>query len=180
MLTILSCTAICLTLLAGLSLVFSILLTGVPSLSSSKSEVVDVVALLGLAKLPQHAAIIDLGSGWGALLVALARAFPDATVQGLELSPFPYLVSRLRTQRLSNVVVRWGNFFSSGVESADAIVCYLMPDLMAPVSDLLDQTVKPGACVVTNTFLFRGRVISAARQGTGRGTIALYVWPANH
>jgi hypothetical protein len=43
---------------------FSILLTGVPSLSSGKAEVDDVVALIRLAKLPEHAVIMDRGSGW--------------------------------------------------------------------------------------------------------------------
>jgi len=70
-----------------------------------------------------------------------------------------------------------GNFFHSDLGSADAIVCYLMPGLMAPVSDLLDMTTKPGACVVSNTFLFRGRTISVARPGAFRGTVALTFGP---
>jgi hypothetical protein len=178
--TILSYVAIFLTVLVSLSLLFSALLTGVPALSSSKAEVDDVVALIRLAKLPEHAVIMDLGSGWGTLIVGLARAFPGASVQGVEMSPFPYLVSRLRARGLTNAVVRWGNFFHSDLSSADAIVCYLMPGLMVPVSDLLDMTAKPGACVVSNTFLFRGRTISGARPGDFRGTVALYIWPARH
>jgi len=95
-----------------MSLLFAILLTGVPSLSSSKAEVDDVIALLRLVKLPEHAVIVDLGSGWGTLVVGLARAFPGASVQGLEMSPFPFLVSRLRTRGLSNVALRWGISFT--------------------------------------------------------------------
>ncbi len=172
--------AVLLTVLVGLSLVFSILLTGVPTLSSSRSETNDVVALLKHAKLPEQAVIVDLGSGWGTLVVALARAFPDASVQGVEMSPFPYLVSRLRTCGLSNVSLRWGNFFRSDLRKADAITCYLMPGLMGPLSDLLDRTIEPGTHVVSNTFLFRGRAVSAGRQGGLRGTVALYIWPARH
>jgi hypothetical protein len=169
-----------LTLLVSLSLVFPTLLTGVPTLSSSKSEATDVVALLKHAKLPEQAVIIDLGSGWGTLVVALARAFPHASVQGVEMSPFPYLVSRLRTRSLSNVSLRWGNFFRSDLRNADAITCYLMPNPMGPVCDLLDRTIRLGTHVVSNTFLFRGRAVSAGRQGALRGTVALYIWPARH
>jgi len=178
--TILSYVAVFLSVLMSMSILFSMLLTGVPTLSSSKAEMDDVIALIRLAKLPEHAVIMDLGSGWGTLLVELAQAFPGASVQGVEISPFPYLVSRLRTRGLSNVAVRWGNFFHSDLSSADAIVCYLMPSLMKPVSDWLDVATKPGACVVSNTFLFRGRTISVARHGAFRGTVALYIWPARH
>jgi precorrin-6B methylase 2 len=170
--------AVFLTMIVGLSLVLWTLFTGVPSLSSSRSETKAVVALLKDAKLSEGAVIIDLGSGWGTLVVALARAFPDASVQGIETSPFPYLVSRLKTRRLSNVSLRWGSLFRSDVRHADAITCYLMPRLMPHVSELLDRTVKPGTCVVSNTFLFRERAVSAIRQGSWGGTVALYIWPA--
>lgn len=71
----------------------------------------------------------------GALVVALARAFPDATVQGVEISLFPYLVSRLRTYHLPNVSLKWGNFFHRDPGNAEAIVCYLMPGVMAKLGD---------------------------------------------
>jgi precorrin-6B methylase 2 len=167
-----------LTVLIGLSLLLWTALTGVPTLSSSRAETKAVIELLKDAKLPDHPVIIDLGSGWGTLMIALARAFPDASVQGVEMSPFPYLISRLRTRRLSNVSVRFGTLFRTDLHDADAITCYLMPSLMARLSDLLDQTVKPGTSIVTNTFLFRERVHSAVRQESWGGTVALYTWPA--
>ena len=43
----------------------------------------------------------------GALVVALAQAVPNASVHGVEMSPFPYLISRLRTRSLSNVSLRF-------------------------------------------------------------------------
>lgn len=128
--------AVFLTLLVGASLLISTAFTGVPTLSSRRSEVDDIIALwLEHAKLPKHALIVDLGSGWGALVVALARAFPDATVQGVEISLFPYLVSRLRTHHLPNVSLKWGNFLCSDPSNAEAIVCYLMPGVMAKLGD---------------------------------------------
>ncbi|MEK6289822.1 MAG: methyltransferase [Paraburkholderia tropica] len=172
--------AVFLTLLVGASLLISAAFTGVPTLSSRRSEVDDIVALLKHAKLPQHALIVDLGSGWGALVAALARAFPEATVQGVEVSLFPYLVSRLRTHHLRNVSLKWGNFFRSDPGNADAIVCYLMPGVMAKLGDFLDEALKPGTVIVTNTFLFRERRPSAVRRGGLRGTVALYVWPGRH
>ena len=172
--------AVFLTLLVGASLLISTALTGVPTLSSRRSEVNDIIALLAHAKLPKHALIVDLGSGWGALVIALARAFPEATVQGVEISLFPYLVSRLRTHHLPNVSLRWGDFFHRDPGNADAIVCYLMPGVMAKLGDFLDEALKPGTVIVTNTFLFRERRARAVRRRGLRGTVALYIWPGRH
>ncbi|WP_133646317.1 methyltransferase [Paraburkholderia flava] len=169
-----------LIIIISVSLVVYALLTGVPTLSSSRAEVNEVIALLKRASLVREAMIVDLGSGWGALAVALAQAFPDASVEGIEIALFPYLISRLRTHGLSNVSLKWGNFFRDDLRRADAIVCYLMPTVMPSVGELLDRNLKPGTCVVSNTFLFRGRRISAAHQAGLRGVVALYVWPARH
>jgi hypothetical protein len=111
-------------------------------------------------------------------VIALAKAFPQADVRGIELSPVPYAVSRLRARCLRNVTLHRGNFFRSNLENADAIVSYLMPNAMTRTSKLLDQMLEPGTCVVTNTFGFRDRQAVAARRGSLRGAVALYIWPA--
>lgn len=178
MTTLLTYAVVALTLLVGLSLVIFTAITGVPTLSSRGVEASDVVALLKQANLARSAVVIDLGSGWGGLVIAVARAFPEARVEGIEISLFPYLTSRLRASRLPNVTLRWDNFHCSNLRSADAIVCYLMPSVMPGVSNLLDRELRPGAAVVSNTFLFRGRTAAAVRRGSQRGLVALYCWPA--
>ncbi|WP_225032610.1 methyltransferase [Paraburkholderia sp. XV] len=180
MMTLLSYAAVALTVLAGLSLVIFTALTGVPTRSSRRVEASDVIALLKHANLARSAVIIDLGSGWGALVVAVARAFPEATIEGIEISLFPYLISRLRVSGLPNVTLRWGNFHRSNRRSAHAIVGYLMPSVMPGLSNLLDRKLKPGTVVVSNTFLFRGRMAAAVRRGSRRGVVALYFRPAHH
>lgn len=96
--------------LCGSILGFQIV-TGVPPLSSTAAEGADVIALLKRARLPEQAVIYELGSGWGSLVFALARAFPTAQIRGLELSPLPYWVSRLRTRNLPNVQLRRRDFY---------------------------------------------------------------------
>lgn len=85
-----------------LSLLFFHALTRVPSWPLAESETADVVALLRDATLSHSAVIYDLGCGWGSLLIALAKAFPDAHGKGVEISPFPCFVARLRTKHLPN------------------------------------------------------------------------------
>lgn len=180
MTTLLSYVVVVIIVLGGLSLVIFTLLTGVPTVSSRSAEIESITTLLKRSNLPERAVIVDLGSGWGAMVVALARAFPEAAVEGIEISLLPYLISRLRTYGTSNVSLRWGNFYRSDLRRADAAVCYLMTSVMPAVTDLLDRDLKPGAVVVSNTFLFPGRTIRAAHRGGRQGLVALYVWPARH
>ena len=171
-------------LLVALALVLSILvfqtMTGVPPQSSSAVEAADVVALLKGAGLADQAIIYDLGSGWGSLVTALARAFPEAQVRGVEMSPIPYWISCIRTRNLPNVVLRRGNFYDCDLSDAHAITCYLMMKPMTKLAGFLDRSLAPGTPVVSLSFWFRDRAVTASRESAGRlGAVALYAWPAH-
>jgi tRNA A58 N-methylase Trm61 len=154
-------------------------LTGVPPLPARIGEAVDTVALLKYAELPKQAIIYDLGCGWGSLVIALANAFPDATIKGIELSPLPYWIARFRTRHMTNVSLQRGNFYKSDLKDASAVTCYLMIRVMPKVADFLDHMLAPGTPVVAVSFWFREREIEASRKGKGvRGDVALYFWPA--
>src|SRR5262249_29429388 len=40
--------------------------------------------------------VYELGSGWGGLAFALARQYPNCRIIGVENSPIPFLISRVR------------------------------------------------------------------------------------
>jgi len=163
----------------GLSILIVQILTGVPPMSSSAAEAAEVVRLLRGADLPERPVIYDLGSGWGSLAAALARAFPQADIRGVELSPLPYWVSRLRTRSLANVTLAQGDFFRCDLSAADAVTCYLMIGTMPKVAGFLDRALAPGTRVVSLSFWFRDRQVAASSTGAGLlGATALYVWPA--
>jgi tRNA A58 N-methylase Trm61 len=167
-----------------LSLLMFQLLTGVPPMSSSAAEAADVVALLRQASLPKQAIVYELGSGWGSLVIALARAFPEAQIRGIEMSPLPYWVARFRTRKLPNVALQRANFYACDLQDAHAVTCYLMIKPMPKLAALLDRMLKPGTPVVSLTFWFREREAAASQQGRGlgpglRGAAALYFWPAH-
>lgn len=167
--------------LAALALGGSILafqfLTGVPPVPAKASEMADVVALLRQARLAERATVYELGSGWGSLVMALATAFPDARIVGIERSPLPYWVSRLRTRSLPNVHLRRADFYDVDIRDAHAVTCYLMIRPMRRLASHLDRMLAAGTPVVSVTFLFRDREPGAVRKGRGlRGEVALYSW----
>jgi hypothetical protein len=174
----------------GVSILVFQALTGVPPHSSSASEGADVVALLkkaglekvGLEKVgtAEQAVVYELGSGWGSLVIALARAFPDARIRGIEISPLPYWVSRLRTRNLPNVHLHRGSFYDCDLTDARAVTCYLMTRPMPRLAAFLDNQLAAGTPVVSLSFWFRGRAVAASLQNSGLlGAAALYYWPAH-
>jgi lambda repressor-like predicted transcriptional regulator len=154
-------------------------IAGVPPQSSNSAEAADVVALLKQAGLAERAVVYELGSGWGSLAIALARAFPQAQIRGIEMSPVPYWVSRIRTRRLPNVLLRRGNFYDCDLTDAQAVTCYLMIKPMPKLAAFLDRTLIPGTPVVSVSFWFRDRAVASFRESAGPlGATALYYWPA--
>ena len=162
-----------------LSILLFQLVTGVPPFSSTALEGENVVALLKRAGLAEGAMVYELGSGWGSLVIALARAFPTAQIRGVEISPLPYWVSRFRTRNMPNVLLSRGNFFDCNLTDAQAVTCYLMTNTMPRIAELLDRTLVPGTPVVSLCFWFREREVAASLERSGLlGAAALYYWPA--
>jgi hypothetical protein len=162
-----------------LSIVICQGMTGVPPHSSNAAEAADVVALLKQAGLADGAVVYELGSGWGSLAIALGRAFPKAQIRGIELSPLPYWVSRIRARNMPNVRLRRGNFYRCDLTDAQAVTCYLMIKPMPKLAGFLDRMLAPGTPVVSLSFWFRDRQVAASLESAGLlGAAALYHWPA--
>ena len=163
----------------ALSVLIYYFATGVVPMSSSRAEAAEVIALLKEAGVSGKAVVYELGCGWGLLVSALARAFPEAQIHGIEISPFPYWIARLRTRHLPNVRLQRGNFFDCDLRDADAIACYLMIKPMPKLAAFLDTMLPWGTPVVSLAFGFRDRHAAAVRNVSGLpGVATLYLWPA--
>lgn len=98
--------------------------------------------------------ILELGSGWGTLAVALARRFRKCQIIGYESSPVPYLFAKFLYQfyRLPNLQFKRQNFLKMPLDDASVIVCYLYRGGMARLKPKFDQELKPGTRIISNTF----------------------------
>lgn len=168
-------SALCLSLLAvvGASVLWFTGRTGVPPVPSSAKEIADVVALLQAADLPERPRIYELGCGFGGLALALARAFPEATVVGLEVSPLPAAIAWVRARGVPGLTIHRMDYTRANLSDADVATAYLMIRAAAELAPVLDAQLRPGTTVVASMFWFRDRT-PAIRQGQA----ALYRWPA--
>lgn len=167
-----------LILIAVISLLFFQFRTGVPSYPTSKAEIAAVIELLKKEEVAAGALIYELGCGWGSMLLPLAKTFPHINFVGIEISPFPWLVAKIRSYRKSNIQVILGDFFKRDLSDADAICCYLMIAPMEPLAKKFDKELSDGVRVVSVSFQFRDRqpIDLIKGQGIFKADVALYRW----
>ncbi len=102
----------------------------------------------------ERAVIYELGAGWGGNAFKLADTYPEHRVIGIERSPLPWLVARLRhaIKPRPNLEFRRGNFMTQDLSDAVLLTCYLSSKQMAALGPKLDAELTAGALVLSNTF----------------------------
>lgn len=141
-------------LLAGISILFYTLRTGVPPMPSHPSARRAVFRLIPEDFSP--GTIYELGCGWGGIAFELAARYPKARIVAFELSPIPWFVCHVRKffQRRSNLVIHRADFLKSDLSDADLVFCYLMVAPMRGLERKLTSNLQPGSLVITSTFAF--------------------------
>ena len=138
-------------LLIVISIVWGTLKTGIsPMMSSGKARQV----MLDSIDRSRCGPFIDLGSGWGTLVVPLARTFPEQQVIGYELSFFPWFISLVRKYflRLDNLTLYRKDFRKGDLTNATTLFCYLYPGGMDFLHEKLKQERTDDLLIVSNTF----------------------------
>ena len=95
---------------------------------------------------------MDLGSGWGTLLIPLAKQFPQHRFVGVERVFMPYFFSKLRAHKLKNLSFIHGDIFKTDISQTDLVFCFLMQKLMNDLTPLLKKNLKSGARVCSCRF----------------------------
>ena len=121
----------------------------VPLYLSNKPTADALTALLP----PRPVHVLDIGCGDGGLLRWLAQARPDCKFTGIEHAPLPYLLAQWRCLRLPNARVRFGDFWGEDLSSYDLVYAFLSPAPMPRLWAHAAVGLKPGACLVSNSFV---------------------------
>jgi hypothetical protein len=141
--------------LASIALIgFYTLKTGNPPVPTSPKV---KKAIIGLVPQEIAGTIFELGSGWGGMAFFLAERFPHCKVEAYEISPLPWLVSRVRksfTPR-PNLHFHRADFFKAPLGRAALVLCYLAPKAMERLGPKLKSELGRGAVVLSHTFAFR-------------------------
>ena len=104
----------------------------------------------------QNLLVMDLGSGWGSLLLPLAKEFPEHTFIGIEYAFIPYMVSCWRARKLKNLQFKRENFFESDISGTDIMFLFLLTSTMSKLSKKCIAEAKTGAIAYANRFPMQG------------------------
>ncbi|MCZ8522044.1 MULTISPECIES: class I SAM-dependent methyltransferase [Paenibacillus] len=164
---VLSAVFIGILLLAALSIVYASWKNGITPMPSS--ALVRQAAAREVGRFPEHLRVVEAGSGWGQLVLQLARLYPDRRLVGIENSPIPYAFSRAAAavlQRLQpdayggagsgRITFLRRDLYGYPYEGADLVVCYLFPGAMQRLSGIFRQRLQPGTRVVSIYFALPG------------------------
>jgi len=94
---------------------------------------------------------LELGSGIGSGLIIAVNDF-KANVTGVEISPFHYLISKIRLINRHNIEIIRGDFRNIDFSKFDVIYCYLSPKLMQTLGPKFKKELSRGARVVSLAF----------------------------
>ena len=146
---------IAMVFIVGASIAFSTLKIGISPMPSSKKAYEVMIALVGGTG---TGPIYDLGSGWGSLVVRLARKYPERQIVGYELSLFPWLTTKLikNVLGLRNVEVYREDFLSADLSGASVITCYLFPAAMEAIKAKLVLGKGSLRFIISNNFALPG------------------------
>ncbi len=98
--------------------------------------------------------VVDLGCGWGNLVIRLARRYPQRQVIGYELSLLPWLTTKIirKCLGLKNLTLYKQDFYKADFYEASLLICYLEPKAMHKIEKKLAE--QPGKVnyLISNNF----------------------------
>lgn len=136
-------------------LIFSLvtIFTGAPYVGTSKERIKELIVL---AKIKKGEKALDLGSGDGRIVIAMAKT--GAIAYGYEFNPFLVLLSRwniFREGLHGKAFVRWKNFWQADLSSFDVITIYGVSYIMKKLENKIKREAKKGARIISSSYSFK-------------------------
>ena len=151
-----------------LSMVYSTWVTGIspmPSGRKSRAIMLDLIPI-------EPTYCVDMGSGWGGLLIMLSKRFPDATIVGFESSWVPYLWSKLICRRPNICIIR-KDFLTVSYPQDAVFLCYLCPEGMKRIAK---HRFEKSSWLISHTFALPDRVPALEYRLSDRYRTPIYVY----
>ncbi len=141
-----------------------------PSRSSIRQQVVDI--------LPKNRPVrmIDIGSGLGDFVMHIANQRPDSRIEGIEIAPLPWLLSKLRAWlKKSTAIFKLGDYQLLDFSEYDMVFAYLSPAAMPALWQKARKEMRPGSLLVSYEFEIPGVKPSLSIACKGHAA-KIYVW----
>ena len=123
--------------------------------------------ILELADLKRSDRVLDLGSGDGRIVLAIAKLGIKAT--GIEINPVLVLISQIKlyfsdSVTKSNAVFIQGNLWKIDASPYNVVIVYGISSMMSELKDKLSNELRPGSKLISVLFRFPSLKISKKRE----------------
>lgn len=111
--------------------------------------------MVSLANVKPGEKAVDLGSGDGRVVIAMAKQGIEA--HGYEINPLLVILSRRNIKKAGvsdKVFVHWQSFWNKNLSEFDIITVYGISYMMKKLETKLKKELKLNARVVSNYFIF--------------------------
>ncbi len=140
-----------LLLLMTASIIYNTIKLGISPMPSSNTAFKAVSQLIDES---DTGTVVDLGCGWGNLVIRLACRYPQRQIIGYELSLLPWLTTKIISKclRLKNLTLYKQDFYQADLSDASLLICYLDPQAMYKIKKKLVS--QPGSTnfLISNNF----------------------------
>ena len=122
--------------------------------------------IIELADIKQGERAVDLGSGDGRLVIALAKS--GAESHGYEINPWLVRLARknIRKEEFTDkAFIHLKSFWGKDLSGFDVITVYGMKHVMWRLEKKLKKELKPGARIVSNGFEFPSWPAAKTEEG---------------
>ena len=160
------------------SILWFTLKTGISPMPSSLQVRLVVLEASEQAK---DGGIIDLGSGWGTLLFAMSKKYPDRQLIGYELSWLPWAYSRIvvAIYGMQHVKIYRSSFLDADLSFSSLLLCYLHPEGMQELQQKLSDECVANTMLISSTFALPGIEAKQTVQLDDLYQTPIYVYQLN-
>lgn len=124
----------------------------------------------------QAVRFIDIGSGFGGMVLYLAALRQGGVFAGIEIAPLPWLASRLRASwRGSGAQFMRGDYESLNFADYDVVYAYLSPVAMPALWEKADREMRGGSVLISYEFPIPGHDADIVFHPVSGGP-GLHVW----
>ena len=122
-----------------------------PFVRVSKNVMPKIIELL---EIKNDSVVYDLGCGDGRVLMECYEHNKNARYVGIEKSITTYILAKIKTRKINNIIILFGDFFKKDLSGATHVFLYVLPETMDKLFPKLKRELKNGSIAVSCSFEF--------------------------
>lgn len=127
---------------------------GAPFQSSSKKRIKKIIKIADIKKSEKA---VDIGSGTGEIVIALAKNKNISEVHGFEINPLLAYISKLKIKKLgleNKAFIHRKNFWKTDLSKYDIITIFQINYVMPKLAKKIKSEAKKSVKIISNTWRF--------------------------